>query len=947
MADDPIASRIYKDAANLSEFVAPTTSPAYADVLVLGRFDWFENDTTPADNINVIAPSGGIGGRWKRSAFALSDANPQPGGASDPGVSNTAARADHVHSSDIILDATRTGAVSLADSSETLTLSTGRRRSAAVSLITASRTKTLSVTGAKLGDLWTIERSDTSRHRLTVLDAGGAPVGQLDRPGILTARFNGAAWVAEVAPSAGRTFTPQQFGFKFTYPSDPDFAAQVTANTAAINAMFAAASPGGGDSTGNMEFFFPSGDYYVNDELRLLGNGASCYTIRGEIGGSAGLVGTRILASSAFPATGSKAVMKWIGVCGSKLEDIELRAQFRAKYAFWGSIETGSESSSNLVFQRVTFAEARNEVGARQCGAGPEGALLSGATQFDNCRFYSCIFVGTDGLGIGSYSADGFGTNVASNTKNFSFFGCLWAYNARHIDWLNSSGPMTVTWGSFESSRYADVRTGGSKFVLHGGITERGAKIIESSSAEAAAELVAWQWNGATIDDTWEVGTFRGHLSIRACDLRNYRADRVITSVDAGGDTITVTSNPDGLSAVSIPDGRRFRFAATNGATLPGGVSEDKDYYAKNAAAHVSTFQFSETLGGAAVNMSSAGSGTLTIVSESRISGPDDLGAGSLYSIGNWFYGSMGDHAPLANAGIGNDPLGNAYAYTTSQTRIHSHGDRGGVTSRLRMLRGISGLPQDVTGYSPYVSNASLSTPYITTIYEGRPDGNGYTSCYELPTTKLRLLGGTSGTVYIQIAPRTQVRRVVYEVEQALAASGLATATLQLQDVAAGDVLASRSVMSTGVHGLAHADLGVRLSDERCIMHGAPSDVDFAAAGSTVTRNTGSWVENGFKPGMVIRPRGTASNDAWHTLTAVTDTVLTTSGSPAIVDEAGVDGATFDIQGRSPWVQGGYMPFGGWTGFGNILMVFAASGANFSALTAGRIRIYVTVGRYG
>ncbi len=67
MADDPKDARVYADAANLSQFAAPATVPAYADVIGLGRFEFEENSTTPADNVDVIAPSGGLGGRWKRT----------------------------------------------------------------------------------------------------------------------------------------------------------------------------------------------------------------------------------------------------------------------------------------------------------------------------------------------------------------------------------------------------------------------------------------------------------------------------------------------------------------------------------------------------------------------------------------------------------------------------------------------------------------------------------------------------------------------------------------------------------------------------------------------------------------------------------------------------------------------------------------------------------------
>lgn len=83
-------------------------------------------------------------------------------------------------------------------------------------------------------------------------------------------------------------------------------------------------------------------------------------------------------------------------------------------------------------------------------------------------------------------------------------------------------------------------------------------------------------------------------------------------------------------------------------------------------------------------------------------------------------------------------------------------------------------------------------------------------------------------------------------------------------------------------------------------MQGAPADVDFAAAGDTITRGTGSWVSDGFKVGMRVTVAGTASNNASHTVTVVTATVLTVAASPGIVDEANVDGADITITGVEP-----------------------------------------------
>lgn len=79
-------------------------------------------------------------------------------------------------------------------------------------------------------------------------------------------------------------------------------------------------------------------------------------------------------------------------------------------------------------------------------------------------------------------------------------------------------------------------------------------------------------------------------------------------------------------------------------------------------------------------------------------------------------------------------------------------------------------------------------------------------------------------------------------------------------------------------------------------MQGDPTDVDFAAD-DTITRNTGSWVTDGFKVGMTITIDGTASNDGDHVVTVVTALVMTVASSPGLALEANVTGADISITG--------------------------------------------------
>src|SRR5262249_55481940 len=63
----------------------------------------------------------------------------------------------------------------------------------------------------------------------------------------------------------------------------------------------------------------------------------------------------------------------------------------------------------------------------------------------------------------------------------------------------------------------------------------------------------------------------------------------------------------------------------------------------------------------------------------------------------------------------------------------------------------------------------------------------------------------------------------------------------------------------------------------------------FAAAGNTITRATGSWLDEGFASGQVITVRGTAANDGTYTITAATAGTLTVTGR-ALGNETAQDG---------------------------------------------------------
>lgn len=78
------------------------------------------------------------------------------------------------------------------------------------------------------------------------------------------------------------------------------------------------------------------------------------------------------------------------------------------------------------------------------------------------------------------------------------------------------------------------------------------------------------------------------------------------------------------------------------------------------------------------------------------------------------------------------------------------------------------------------------------------------------------------------------------------------------------------------------------------LMEGNPTDVDFDGTGHTITRDTGSWITDGFKVGMTVVVAGSVSNNGTvGVLTTVTATVLTFAAG--VVTEANVVGAGMTI----------------------------------------------------
>lgn len=81
---------------------------------------------------------------------------------------------------------------------------------------------------------------------------------------------------------------------------------------------------------------------------------------------------------------------------------------------------------------------------------------------------------------------------------------------------------------------------------------------------------------------------------------------------------------------------------------------------------------------------------------------------------------------------------------------------------------------------------------------------------------------------------------------------------------------------------------------QHATISGTP-DLTFAADDDTITRSSGSWVDDGFAVGLTVTVAGTDSNDVTGEITALTDTVMTLD--TALADEGPVGGCSVSAGG--------------------------------------------------
>ena len=161
---------------------------------------------------------------------------------------------------------------------------------------------------------------------------------------------------------------------------------------------------------------------------------------------------------------------------------------------------------------------------------------------------------------------------------------------------LHTADPKAGNQSTSESAytsyaRQSAARSAGGFTEASGTITNAAAINFPANTGAAATQITHWGIgvgsSGAT-DLLWS-----GELI----------GPRIVVTVDASTDTLTSTSH-------GLTNGQASRVRAVDG-TVPAGLSAGTQYFVVGATAN--TFQLSTTVGGAAVNITDAGSGTISV----------------------------------------------------------------------------------------------------------------------------------------------------------------------------------------------------------------------------------------------------------------------------------------------------------------------------------------------
>jgi hypothetical protein len=215
-----------------------------------------------------------------------------------------------------------------------------------------------------------------------------------------------------------------------------------------------------------------------------------------------------------------------------------------------------------------------------------------------------------------------FGVNSLPNRRDGSpdYTGGLWAVRQAQINWLNgkSGDPLVIDLGDTDfywsnttdgahPSDATDLELKGELQALSV-LNYRGVAsfsgvgpVLQSASRSGAVVTLTWSLNGATGLQTPSVGNITGADVVLASN--NFTARRAFVTANAATDKI-------GWAGHTLVNGDPVFVGATG--SQPGGLVSGTQYFVVGATAGVN-FQVSLTNGGAAIDITSAGSSVVAV----------------------------------------------------------------------------------------------------------------------------------------------------------------------------------------------------------------------------------------------------------------------------------------------------------------------------------------------
>ncbi len=676
------------------------------------------------------------------------------------------------------------------DATQTILLSAGRKRTATA--LTANRAITLSNTGAVEGDTITIARTTTAYFKLRINNAAGTQIFVMARPGTFTAQFRGGAWVryqSDVGHGV-RTISPYEFGAIGDGVAD---------DTVAIQAMFDALS-GLGSSGFNGQFIIPHGTYLISSPITFAGDYYKSYRITGDTGGSLAFQGVCFVWGGAAGAT----MFHCAAMNGCTFEHLEFKCMNLAKYAvvltytYDDGIDLGSGAGSqNCIFYRCSFYFPQDAAGAACVALGPMGII---ARQTSEISFNECNFLGDPN--DSTYLGVGIRTRINGNTKNFRVTNCNFLGFAYAIDWDNASGIFNINGCTFGYCYVSDVRASGGVMTMIGCESEGSGMIASGTSGGGVGSLtiIGHDWNGLEVIDDF-ICDYRGTLTIQNSTFVNGRFQALVTG-SAAANTLTAVAH-------GFENGEKFWIYNVDG-TMPAPLMKRVYYYVVEKTAD--TFKASLTLGGAAIDLTTNGSGTIWAYSPCivKLSGcqtaESSTTGASFISEGNFFMGAseFADFRDSSN----NLLIEGEYPPSNPQC-ISSRNDYGGFGGDIVRLLNIESNAPMVGSIQTYA--ASLGTLSKRVILGATNDG---WHSWEIGLEHFALTAGTTHQIAVFLPPRTFLTRLIIDTQTAVV--GPATATAKAYAVLPGppaDMILVHDIKATGRKGLLEAERGALLND--------------------------------------------------------------------------------------------------------------------------------------